>query len=272
MMNNLLTEKDEYNIGIITNIIQKSFQYIDNNYDPDCIYVDIDSAISILTGSMYDTIKDNNAAITMVIKNAVVNIANFINDWKNRTKIKLYYSLKPTKKFNEYIPTWNEERNKRLSPEILKLLSTQIIKRLNKLVLANIDIIECDDSPILYIAKDIKLNTDKGAGTVIISRDTHYQCLFSFLPHIELYDGKKTITKEDFRNTKGYPNINYILVPYHYALAGNARNEYKKPEDLSWGTVKINNYLTANGHRLAEDELINKHMNAVKVFKIIELL
>lgn len=267
-MNEELKQDINPMISVVEDIVNKSFGYTDEAFDPLCIYVDLDSCLSILTANNVNV--DDKYTLKSIISNTVMTIANFINQWKNRTNIKLYYSFKPTKKFNEYIPDWNKERNERLTDERVIIIHKQIISRLKRLSLSNILLIECDDSTIINIYKDISLDTKQGSGAVILSRDPHYQCLFGCkLPYIEIYDGKKTINKNIFRGDEKYPNISYLLIPYYYSLAGEKRNGYKRA--VKWNKNKIIDYLTARIDKVAslEDEELQKHINAIKVFKLM---
>lgn len=253
----------------ITKIISSSFDYRDASYDPYIMYIDLDSCLSILTS---DLMPDDKMVTKVIISSAIYIIANYLTAWRNRTNIKMYYSFKPTKKFNEYIPDWNIERNKRLNEENVKLIYSQIISRLKRLKLNNISLIECDDSPILNITKDILKDTINGDGAVILSRDPHYQCIFALANRCELYDGKRTISANDFKRTEKYPEIIYSMVPYYYVLAGQSRNNYKRP--LRWTKNKIIDYIMAHGRDIIEkkDEVFNNLEKEVKVFQIKELI
>ena len=73
-----------------------------------------------------------------------------------------------------------------------------LISKLQKLaeLKPNLDLVKCDDSPILDIWKKIDLHPDKKY--IIFSRDPHYNCILSY-HDISIYNGKYLIDRKLIR-------------------------------------------------------------------------
>lgn len=258
----------EYNRVLIMSLVKSIFEvdYItDDIFD---MYIDLDSCLSILTSM---ELPDDREEKIILVKELLMQVANFIDMWKNRANLKFYYSFKRTKIFNKYIPEWDEQRNKRLDSGTPEFIVKQVINKMKKISLSNITITECGDSTILYIFRDInKLNLN-GYNSLIISRDVHYQCLFRHLQNIEIYNGKHIIDAKTFRHLKDknkYPDLSVGMLPYYYLLKGLERHSYKGVP--KYGSMNSLKYCKAHQINILQnkDDLINEYKEKLKVMLI----
>lgn len=237
---------EEKLINLWNNIVREGFGYLPSmlgdSYVPNAILVDLDSCLSILTSSPLPESKEEKIVI---IRNTAESIARFLDQWKNLSQVYIYHSFKPTTAFSRCIPDWDIKRNARLTPEIQEIIQTQLIGRLKRIELKNIHLVECNDSPIISIKKDIPLyTTEDGEDCLVVSRDVHYQCLFYHYRYMSLYNGRQVLDKESFGKMPGYPQVSYRMLPYYYCLVGLERHNFKGK--LRVGPQKATKYVNDN--------------------------
>lgn len=243
--------------------------------DPTTIMIDLDSCISILLSNNLPI--DKNEELKL-LQNTVVKIATFLDYWRHIVdEIRIYYSLKPTKLINQYIPEWNEKRNQRYidNKENLNVILKNIVEKLKKINKTGFSVIECQDSVILDIAKDLKLKSSVNPtlhGFMILSKDPHYECLIKYYKDLKLFNGRNIVDRFIFNNHAKYPLINYTMLSYYYALVGMPRNEFKGVP--KWGPIKVRKYINANFKSILKgnDELGEEVKNYVKVMNVYDII
>lgn len=226
------------------------------------IIIDLDSVFSVLLYLDDNPDEDTKLSYLDVIVN---HMGRFINLYQHKCFINIYYNMNEYKYFPSIYENWCKERIKRYKTSgIVKLIEDNLIKRLPILEkhISNFKFIKCEDSPILTIMKDIENIKDK---IVIISRDTHYQCLFLYSDeNLYLSDGKRIFNKKTINDSqKGYFPVSYSLIPYFYLLCGDKRNEYKGIRGM--GVKTTYKYIKDNLVNIAKDK--DEKINSLKEYR-----
>ena len=99
-----------------------------------------------------------------------------------------------------------------------------IINKLEKLseIKTNFQIINCEDSPIIKIYKDLKISEKS---SIILSRDPHMVCLLAYY-NISIFTGLVVLNRKNYYKERGYPYVHYSFIPAYYLIRGMKRNEY----------------------------------------------
>lgn len=205
------------------------------------ILIDLDSILSVMLHLDLDVKDYVKAEYAEII---VSTLGSFIGEYQSTSFIKIYYNMDEYKTFSTINSNWCEKRQLRYGEsEMVTFIHKNLIRRLKVLEknINNFKLVKCEDSPILKINEDIKLIKKP---YLIISRDPHYTCLFLYNDNIHIYDGKHILNKENIRNIRSYPDIDYSLLPYYYLLCGMSRNEYSGMRGL--GPKKTIKYLNEN--------------------------
>ena len=221
-------EKKKLSLGIAKKVIEETLfpEDINTLREYKYIIIDLDSIFSVLLH-----LDDNPDEKTkMDYLDVIVNyMGRFINYYQHSSFISIYYNMEKYTYFPSIYENWCKERMKRYKTSgIKKLIDDNLVNKLPALEkhLNNFKFVKCEDSPILKIMEDIESIKES---IVIISRDTHYQCLFLYNEeNLYLSDGKRIFNKKTINDSKkGYFPVAYSLLPYFYLLCGNKRNEYK---------------------------------------------
>lgn len=226
------------------------------------IIIDLDSVFSVLL--YLDDNPDEDAKVGYL--DVIVNhMGRFINLYQKSSFISIYYNMYKYTYFPSIYKDWCKERMERYKNSgIKKLIDDNLIKRLPKLEkhLNNFKFIKCEDSPILDIMKDIESIKEK---TVIVTRDTQYQCLFLYSEdNIFISDGRRLFNRKTINAIqKGYFPVSYSLLPYFYLLRGDKRNEYKGYKRM--GEKTTYKYIKEKLENIVQDK--DERINELKEYR-----
>lgn len=218
--------KKEEDFDLIGTVIFKSlFMSGDRDFfGYDEMIIDLDSLLSLV---MKDDLPEEKSERKKLVNTITSNLAYFLELYITESKISIYYNLEKYTYFPSIYEDWCKDRMKRYKNENIRdFIDKFLISKLQKLaeLKPNLDLVKCDDSPILDIWKKIDLHPDKKY--IIFSRDPHYNCILSY-HDISIYNGKYLIDRKLMLIEKDLPKIHYSFLPYYYLIRGMDRNEYK---------------------------------------------
>lgn len=237
------------------------------NFDE--IKIDLDSVLSVV----FTVDMDNWSPERKIefLKTIVQNFVYFLEKYIENNHLSIYYNLTEYKIFTSIYPNWCKDRQKRYNNiEIKNSVQKYIINKLIKLseLKSSINVIKCEDSPIIQIMKDLDKTTKRN---IIVSRDPHMLCLLTYYD-IDIYNGRYFLNRETYTMEPDCPGVHYSLIPAYFLIRGIHRDEYKGIK--GYGKKKTDDLINKNliktvRSQLPQMEEVNKYR---KIFFLKELV
>ncbi|MGL5716284.1 MAG: hypothetical protein ACRCX2_24915 [Paraclostridium sp.] len=263
----LVSMKDDFRL-VIDSVLKKMFKVNLDDTDVKRIYVDINSALSILF--RYDDIADEK--LLQIISDVIENF--IVEHLENGLTIYFLYTLKPSRVHRSIYPGWCKEREDRVSivksDYLKKLIVTfKIYSDKNN----NVKVVNCEDiHPALVVYEIDRVFRN---GSLILSKDLVFRCFSK--TSVKLYNGVEWIDFEQsiFKQPDDVKLLEpHTMLAYYLALRGDSRNEYKG--QLRFGPVNSAKYIEVNrlkiraGVEHPQKEFLDKHIALFDIEKMRE--